>query len=86
MKAETAAIVNDTDLIDDGTSGLAKIATDVAAILVDTNTTLDSLIDAIKAKTDQLTFTKANEVDANVQSINGAGVVGDGNATPWDGA
>lgn len=30
------AILDDTDLIDDGTSGLAKIATDVAAILVDT--------------------------------------------------
>jgi len=33
-----AAILIDTDLIDDGTSGLAKIATDVAAILVDTGT------------------------------------------------
>lgn len=30
------AILNDTDLIDDATSGLAKIATDVAAVLVDT--------------------------------------------------
>ena len=36
VKAETALIVDDTDLIDDGTSGLAKIATDVAAVLVDT--------------------------------------------------
>ncbi len=33
-----------------------------------------------------LTFTKPGEVDANVQSINSAEVVGDGNATPWDGA
>jgi len=32
------------DLIDDGTSGLAKIATDVAAILVDTGTTLPAAI------------------------------------------
>jgi len=47
---------------------------------------LDLLLDAIKAKTDSLTFTKTNEVDANAQSINGAAVVGDGNATPWDGA
>lgn len=30
-------------------------------------------------------FTKAFELDVNTQSINGAGVVGDGNATPWDG-
>lgn len=36
IKDETALIVDDTDLIDDGTSGLAKIATDVAAVLVDT--------------------------------------------------
>jgi len=35
------------DLIDDGTSGLAKIATDVAAILVDTGTTLDGKLDTI---------------------------------------
>lgn len=32
------AILDDTDLIDDATSGLAKIATDVAAVLVDTGT------------------------------------------------
>jgi hypothetical protein len=44
VKAETATIVNDTDLIDDGTSGLAKIASDVADILVDTGSTLDTLI------------------------------------------
>ncbi len=47
---------------------------------------LDLLLDAIKAVTDQFAFTKANEVDANAQSINGASVVGDGNTTPWDGA
>ena len=47
---------------------------------------LDTEVAAIKTKTDQLTFTKANELDANVQSINGATVTGDGNATPWDGA
>lgn len=38
VKAETATIVNDTDVIDDGTSGLVKIAQDVAAILTDTGT------------------------------------------------
>ena len=52
LKAETAAIVNDTDVIDDGTSGLVKIAQDVAAILVDTGTTLDGNITAIKTVTD----------------------------------
>ena len=38
IKAETALIVADTDVIDDGTSGLVKIASDVAAILADTGT------------------------------------------------
>ena len=47
--------------------------------------TLDTVADAVKAKTDQLTFTKALELDTNTQSINGATVVGDGNAVPWDG-
>lgn len=56
VKAETATIVNDTDVIDDGTSGLVKIAQDVAAILVDSNELqtdwidggrLDLLLDAI---------------------------------------
>jgi len=37
VKAQTVAIEADTDIIDDGTSGLVKIASDVAAILVDTN-------------------------------------------------
>lgn len=41
--------------------------------------------DLIKAKTDSLTFTNAGEVDANTKSINDAEVIGDGNATPWDG-
>lgn len=48
--------------------------------------TVDTVVDAIKVKTDQLIFTKANELDANIQSINGAAVTGDGNASPWDGA
>jgi hypothetical protein len=33
---------------------------------------------AIKSKTDSLTFTKANEVDSNVQSVNDKEVIGDG--------
>lgn len=56
--------------------------TDVAADII----ALDAVADAIKVITDQMVFTKANELDVNTQSINGAGVVGDGNATPWDGA
>lgn len=40
-------------------------------------------VNAIKVKTDQLTFTKANEVDTNTKSINGTTVAGDGSGTPW---
>jgi hypothetical protein len=48
--------------------------------------TAQTAIDAIKTATDQFVFTIANQVDANTKSINDATVVGDGNATPWDGA
>lgn len=43
-------------------------------------------IGTVKTATDKLAFTVANQVDANIQSINDATVTGDGNATPWDGA
>lgn len=73
------------DVIDD------FLDTEIAAILVDTGTTLDgkldtidTVVDAIKAKTDSLTFTKAGEVDANMQSINGATMTGDGSGSPFD--
>jgi hypothetical protein len=46
--------------------------------------TAKTAIDAIKAKTDSLAFSVAGLVDANVQSINGTEVVGDGSAgDPW---
>jgi len=41
---------------------------------------------AIKTVTDKFAFSTANQVDANTLAINSATVVGDGNATPWDGA
>lgn len=45
---------------------------------------LDLLVDAIKAKTDQLTFTVSNQVDANMESINATGLTGDGTSgTEW---
>ena len=39
-------------------------------------------VGAIKAKTDSLTFTKALELDTNIQSVNGVTVNGDGAGTP----
>lgn len=58
----------------------------ITSIKTDTGTTIPSYIDtevaAIKAKTDQLIFTKANELDVNLQSVNNVTVNGDGSATP----
>lgn len=64
-------------------SGLTSLATQASVDTIDNF--LDTEIADIKTKTDQLIFTKTNELDVNVQSINGATVTGDGNATPWDG-
>lgn len=46
--------------------------------------TVDTVVDAIKAKTDQLTFTKANELDSNIQSVNDVTIVGNGSGTPFN--
>ena len=72
----------DTYALANGVAGFVAIKADTAAILTDTGTTLDAKVDAIKAKTDSLTFTNAGEVDANAKSmndetINGTGVSGD---------
>ena len=40
-------------------------------------------IDAIKAKTDKLTYTSGNDLDANVQKINDVTLTGNGSTTPW---
>ncbi len=41
-------------------------------------------ITAIKAKTDDLTFTKANELDSNIQSVDGTTITGSGTELdPW---
>lgn len=75
---QLAAIVLDT-----GTTLPAQITqldTDVAADIasVQTDTT------AIKAKTDDLTFTTANQLDSNVQYVNDVEVTGVGSeADPW---
>ena len=47
-------------------------------------TTVDTVVDAIKAKTDSLTFTQAGHVDANVQRINDVTIVGNGSSTPFN--
>lgn len=42
--------------------------------------TIDTVVDAIKAKTDSLTFTVAGQVDANAESMNGTEILGDGSS------
>lgn len=50
-----------------------------AVAAVDTKIdTIDTVVDAIKAKTDSLTFTVAGVVDANIQRINDVVITGDG--------
>ena len=44
--------------------------------------TVDTVADAVKVQTDKLTFTKALELDVNLQSVNGVTVNGDGAGTP----
>lgn len=68
VKSETAAIVADTN----------ELQTDLA-----NGGRLDLLVDAIKAKTDSLTFTEAGTVDANVQMVNDVTITGDGSGTPF---
>lgn len=40
--------------------------------------TVDTVVDAIKVQTDKFVFTVANQVDANIQSINDVTITGDG--------
>jgi len=62
-------------VVGSGTHGNAAIK-----VLIDT---LDAVADAVKAKTDSLTFTQAGHVDANVQRINDVAITGDGSGTPF---
>lgn len=97
LSADASAEIADA-VLDEATSGhvtagtLGKAITD---ILADTNelqtddvpgliAALDTLIDAIKAKTDSLTFTQAGHVDSNVQRINDVALTGNGTVgTEW---
>lgn len=68
---------------------ITDIAAAVESILSDEIANLNANIDAndvtalvaaVKVKTDQLTFTKSNELDTNVKSMNDAELKGDGQA------
>jgi hypothetical protein len=70
---DAAAIA--ADAVTEIQSGLAT-----AAALDAVDNFIDTEVAAIKAKTDQLTFTVANQVDANIQSVNDVTVTGTGAA------
>ena len=80
VAANLVDIEAQTDDIGAAGAGLTALATQASVNTIDDF--LDTEIAAIKAKTDSLTFTVANQLDANVQSINdvtvqGTGVTGD---------
>lgn len=82
--ATSTAQTGDSYALANGASGFVAIKGDTAAILIDTGTTLDAFIQAIRAKTDSLTFTVANKVDANVKYVNDVAVDGAGTSgDPW---
>lgn len=62
-------------------SGLATAATQTT--LDGKLDTIDTVVDAVKLKTDQLTFTVTGQVDSNTQSLNNVELVGDGTVTPF---
>lgn len=86
------AIRNQTNTLATATS-LATLQADVTAILEDTNVTIpqllsiiDTVVDAIKVKTDQMTYGVANQLNVNVESMNTAEVLGAGtSADKWRG-
>lgn len=84
----SAAEVNaevDTALADYDAPTKAELDAAVAPLALEASlTTVDGNVDAIKAKTDDLTFTVAGQVDANIQYVNDTEVTGDGETgTEW---
>lgn len=76
--AATAALnAYDPPTRTEATSDKAEIITEVNANETKIDT-LDTVADAIKLQTDKLTFTVANQLDSNVQSVNDVTVTGTG--------
>ena len=66
--ATSTAQTGDSYAIVNGDHGLVSIQDDV---------------DAIKTKTDSLTYTVSGQVDANIQAVNDVALTGNGGVTPW---
>lgn len=75
--------------IQNGLSNLSqadiRTAVGLASANLDTQlSTIDTVVDAVKVKTDSLTFTVAGQVDSNIQYVNDVQVTGDGQTgTEW---
>ncbi len=81
--AEDTGGVNVNSIAGD-TGAAAHIAQAFAAQSTNSDTGLIQNAATIRAKTDSLTFTKAGEVDANIQSVNDTTVTGVGTTVnPW---
>lgn len=64
-------------------AGISDQISNVDSALNSQYSDVKSAATAIKAKTDNLKFTVASQVDANMQYINDTQLTGDGGATPW---
>lgn len=79
--ATSASLASLTTTVGAAGAGLTVLATSAALATLQTTGT------AIKAKTDSLTFTVANQVDSNAVSMNDAEIIGDGTSGDlWRGA
>lgn len=76
----TSDIVARVTLCDTVTTNTDMRGTDGANTTAPNN----SDVAAIKVKTDRMIFTKTNELDVNVQSINGVTITGNGGSQPYD--
>lgn len=74
IHSDTTIIASDVVVLDsavsDIESSLVIVKSDIVVVTSDTT--------AIQSKTDSLTYTVANQVDANIQSINDTTITGDG--------
>lgn len=83
LDTEIAAIISELAKVPKSDSNVSLNATALAAI----KTALEaagSHLTLVKAQTDKMAFTVANQIDANAQSVNDKTLTGDGSvATPW---
>ena len=82
-KVDTIDGIVDAILVDTAEIGAAGAG--LTALASATNlATVDTVVDAIKAKTDSLTFTVSGVLDTNIHYVNDVEVTGDGSSgTPW---